>query len=102
MYIHVSPGEWSSPNITGQPPPPCSFFTFTQVDEKRAALFGGQSLVSGVLNDLFVAELSRHTVVRRKDSCKCVWSIACISNLIGYLSVSLVDTFTKKTCPPHS
>ena len=61
----VSPGEWSSPNITGQPPP-CSSFTLTQVGERRAALFGGQS-VSKTLSDLFVVELSRHTVVSRKD-----------------------------------
>ena len=60
--LHVSTGEWSSPNITGQPPPPCSAFTLTQVGERRAALFGGYS-VSGPLSDLFVVELSRHTVV---------------------------------------
>ena len=65
MYIHVSPGEWSSPDITGQPPPPCDYFTLTQVSENKAALFGGQS-VSGFLSDLFVVELSKSTVVRRK------------------------------------
>ena len=36
-------GEWSSPDITGQPPPPCSHFTLTPVGERRAALFGGMS-----------------------------------------------------------
>ena len=57
-------GEWSSPNITGQPPPPCSHFTLTPVGERRAALFGG---VSGseqtVSDDLFIVDLSRDTVV---------------------------------------
>ena len=62
MYIHVSPGEWSSPSIIGQPPPPCNLFTLTQVGERRAALFGGWSKL-GPLSDLFVVELSRHTVV---------------------------------------
>ena len=62
LSLHVSPGEWSSPNITGQPPPPCSAFTLTQVGERRAALFGGYS-GSGPVSDLFVVELSRHTVV---------------------------------------
>ena len=62
MYIHVSPGEWSSPNVTGQPPLTCDYFTLTQVGERRAALFGGWS-VSGPLSDLFVVELSRNTVV---------------------------------------
>ena len=57
-------GEWSSPNITGQPPPTCSFFTFTPVGERRAALFGGES-GSGlaVTDDLFIVDLSRDTVV---------------------------------------
>ena len=64
--MYVSAGEWSSPKVTGQPPPPCSFFTLTQVGERKAALFGG--LLSGTLNDLFMAELSIHTVVRRKDT----------------------------------
>ena len=57
-------GEWSSPNITGQPPPPCFDFSFTSVDERRAALFGG---VSGpglaVSDNLFIVDLSRDTVV---------------------------------------
>ena len=62
LTLHVSTGEWSSPNITGQPPPPCKSFTLTQVGERRAALFGGYS-VSGPISDLFVVELSRLTVV---------------------------------------
>ena len=62
LSLHVSPGEWISPNITGQPPPPCNSFTFTQVGERRAALFGGKG-GSKPLSDLFVVELSRHTVV---------------------------------------
>ena len=70
LSLHVSPGEWSSPNITGQPPPPWNSFTLTQVGERRAALFGGLS-GSATLSDLFVVELSRHTVVSvvRKQYC---------------------------------
>ena len=56
-------GEWSSPNITGQPLPPCSHFTFTPVGERRAALFGGQSGSGAVSDDLFIVDLSRDTVV---------------------------------------
>ena len=55
-------GEWSSPNVTGQPPPPCSQFTLTPVGERRAALFGGWS-ESGYSDDLLIVELSRDTVV---------------------------------------
>ena len=55
-------GEWSSPNITGQPPPPLSGFTLTLVGERKAALFGGWS-ESGPSHDLLIVELSRDTVV---------------------------------------
>ena len=56
-------GEWSSPNITGQPPPPCHTFTLTPVGERRAALFGGWSGPGAFIDDLFIADLSRDTVV---------------------------------------
>ena len=57
-------GEWSSPNITGQPPlPPRSSFTLTPVGERRAALFGGWSGFGAVSDDLFIVDLSRDTVV---------------------------------------
>ena len=55
-------GEWSSPNITGQPPPPLSHFTLTPVGERKAVLFGGRS-GSGPSDDLLIVELSRDTVV---------------------------------------
>ena len=53
-------GEWSSPNITGQPPPPLSDFTLTPVGQRKAALFGGLGSIS---DDLLIVELSRDTVV---------------------------------------
>ena len=56
-------GEWSSPNITGQPPPPCESFTLTPVGERRAALFGDVSGPGAVSDDLFIVDLSRDTVV---------------------------------------
>ena len=56
-------GEWSSPNITGQPPPPCYSFTLTPVGERRAALFGGFSGSGAFSDDLFIVDLSRDTVV---------------------------------------
>ena len=55
-------GDWSSPNITGQPPPPCYSFTLTPVGDRRAALFGGVS-GSGISDDLLIVELSINTVV---------------------------------------
>ena len=56
-------GEWSSPNISGQPPPPCFGFTFTPVGERRAALFGGYSGSGAISDDLFIVDLGRDTVV---------------------------------------
>ena len=55
-------GEWSSPNITGQPPP-CFGFILTPVGERRAALFGGYIGSGAVSDDLFIVDLSRDTVV---------------------------------------
>ena len=71
LSLLVSPGKWSSPNITGQPPLPCNAFTLTHVGERRAALFGGESVSGRSVSDLFVIELSRHTVVSvvRKQYC---------------------------------
>ena len=62
MSSHFA-GEWSSPNITGQPPPPCSNFSLTLVSERRAALFGGRSGSLAISDDLFIVDLSRDTVV---------------------------------------
>ena len=56
-------GEWSSPNITGQPPPPCCHITLTPVGERRAALFGGRDGSGAFIDDLFIVDLSRDTVV---------------------------------------
>ena len=56
-------GKWSSPNITGQPPPPCSSFTLTPVGERRAALFDGVIGLEAASDGLFIVDLSRDTVV---------------------------------------
>ena len=56
-------GEWSSPRVTGQPPPPCSAFTLTPVGERRAALFGGSIGLQTGIDDLLIVELTKHTVV---------------------------------------
>ena len=34
-------GKWSSPPTTGRRPPPCSFFSFTAINDHQAVLFGG-------------------------------------------------------------
>ena len=69
-----SPGGWSSLEVIGQAPPPCSSFTLTTVGEKRAAMYGGWD-GSNKFNHLFIAELGRHFVVRviiMHEVCVCV------------------------------
>ena len=56
-------GEWSSPRVTGQPPPPCSAFTLTPVGERSAAMFGGAIGSGAVSDELLIFELTKHTVV---------------------------------------
>ena len=56
-------GEWSSPRVTGQPPPLCSQLTLTPVGERRAALFGGSIGYRANIDDLLIVELTKHTVV---------------------------------------
>ena len=34
-------GEWSSPAVSGSPPPPLHGFSFTLINKKEALLFGG-------------------------------------------------------------
>ena len=62
------PGGWSSLNVTGQAPLPCSDFTLTTVGEMRAAMYGG-SARSKTFNDLFIVELGRHSVVSVFTTC---------------------------------
>ena len=54
--------RWSSPQVTGQAPPPCNRFTITTVGDKEAIMFGGWSGLT-VLDDLFFLSLGRHSVV---------------------------------------
>ena len=56
------PGGWSSLKVTGQAPPPYSLFTLTTVGEKRAAMYGGWDGWDKFI-DLFIVELTRHSVV---------------------------------------
>ena len=62
------PGGWSSLKVTGEAPPPCSHFTLTTVGEKRAAMYGGYD-GSNTINQLFIVELGRHSVVGMTMHC---------------------------------
>jgi len=44
IQISFSPsaGKWSIPTTTGPGPPPCSYFSFTAINDHQAVLFGGR------------------------------------------------------------
>ena len=52
-----------SPTVIGQPPPPCHDLTLTSVDERRAALFGGEIGLGVASDDLLILELTKHSLV---------------------------------------
>ena len=54
-------GVWSCPATTGKRPPPCSAFTFTAVDDRRAVVFGGRNIKQGRMNDVYIIDF--HTMV---------------------------------------
>ena len=76
-----SPDRWSSPTVTGQVFPPCTFFTLTTVGEKRAALYGGWD-GSKRFNHLFIVELGRHSVVSNCIVSHSSWSCHCSARAV--------------------
>ena len=50
-------GVWSCPATTGERPPPCSDFTFTTINDRRAVLFGGYNGCQGFMNDVYIIDL---------------------------------------------
>ena len=57
MCVVNTAGVWSCPACTGERPPPCSGFTFTAVDDRRAVLFGGCNGEQGCMNDVYIIDL---------------------------------------------
>ena len=68
------PGQWSSPTVTGQPPPPCSIITLTPVGNKRAAIFGGGKGLQR-FSDLLIIDLDRDSVMSVMRIVECVFSV---------------------------
>ena len=59
MYVPMccTAGVWSCPATTGERPPPCDYFTFTAVDDRRAVLVGGYNRAQGRMNDVYIIDL---------------------------------------------
>ena len=54
---------WINPTITGDIPPPCSAFTFTSIGQNQAVLFGGHQGTGGRSSDVYIAQLTKDSVV---------------------------------------
>ena len=55
-------GKWSSPNATGDRPPPTSSFTLTSITNDCAILFGGAT-PNGPSNNTYIVNFSHTSVV---------------------------------------
>ena len=51
-----SVGQWSSPPTTGPRPPPCSFFSFTAINNHMAVMFGGYQPGHRRRNDVYIID----------------------------------------------
>ena len=58
----VAVPRWISGNVSGDRPPPCSYYTLTLVDTGRAVMFGGNTK-TGSVNDVYIMTLDGINVV---------------------------------------
>ena len=57
-------GEWITPKVKGDCPPPCAGFTLTKISQNSAVLFGGfDSTTNTCLSDVYIVELSKESIV---------------------------------------
>ena len=62
-YLLLFLGEWISPTVTGDRPPPIDDFTLTSVTNNTAVLFGGTTSTSGYNNNLYIINFRKTSVV---------------------------------------
>ena len=55
-------GEWTSPTVTGDRPPPIDDFTLTSITNTTSLLFGGSISYSNS-NDIYIFEFTDTSVV---------------------------------------
>ena len=61
-YFYYILGEWTSPTVTGDRPPPIYGFTLTSITNTTSLLFGG-NIGDGLSNDVYVFEFTDTSVV---------------------------------------
>ena len=54
--------QWIIPEITGECPPPCNYFTLTSLPYNIALLFGGHT-PNGHVNTVYIAQCTKTAVV---------------------------------------
>ena len=62
IYIIIILGQWISPTVTGDRPPPIYDFTLTSINNSSAILFGGDS-ANGRSNNVYVLNFTDTSVV---------------------------------------
>ena len=55
-------GEWITPTVTGDRPPPIYDFTLTSVTNNTAVLFGGDT-TNGLSNNVYIINFTKTSVV---------------------------------------
>ncbi len=80
-------GLWTVPDVTGEPPPPCSNFSMVSLGDNRGAMFGGFQPEAARMSDVFIAELTNTTVVRNViiNGCGLEWPQATLYMISCYL-----------------
>ena len=72
MCVNVCLGEWITPTVTGDRPPPISSFTLTSVTNNTAVLFGGttandksrlSTLANGDGKNVYIIDFTKTSVV---------------------------------------
>ena len=62
VYFLLFLGEWTSPTVTGDRPPPISRFTLTSITNTTSLLFGG-NIGDRRSNDVYIFEFTDTSVV---------------------------------------
>ena len=62
VCINVCLGEWITPAVTGDRPPPINEFTLTSVTNNTAVLFGGVT-TNGYINSVYIINFTKTSVV---------------------------------------
>ena len=60
--LHVLLGEWITPTVTGDRPPPIHSFTLTSFTNNIAVLFGGNT-ANGSSNNVYIINFTKTSVV---------------------------------------